>query len=88
MGVLNENDTLAYFAILGDLSLVLSSTVGFLKTLIFLTLSVISWPFQGAKKDIPRKTIMFSWRNLIWTPGGGGGKIVPLRFLQNTSKTV
>ena len=40
MGFLNENDSLAYFAILGELSSGLSFTVGFLKTLSFLSLLV------------------------------------------------
>ena len=43
---LNENDSLAYFAILGELSLGLSFTVGFFKTLSFL---IISWLFSGGK---------------------------------------
>ena len=40
MGFLNENDSLAYFAILGELSSGLSFIVGFFKTLSFLSLLV------------------------------------------------
>ena len=40
MGFLNENDSLAYFAILGGLSSGLSFTVGFFKTLNVLSLLV------------------------------------------------
>ena len=40
LGFLNENDSLAYFAVLGELSLGLSFAVGFFKTLSFLSLSV------------------------------------------------
>ena len=40
MSFLNENDSLAYSAIFGELSLGLSFTVGFFKTLAFLLLSV------------------------------------------------
>ena len=57
MGFFNENDSLAYFAILGELSSGLSFTVGFLKTLKFSL--IISWLFQGARKDIPSKALMF-----------------------------
>ena len=56
MGFSNENDSLAYFAILGELSSGLSFTVGFFKTKFAL---IISWLFQGARKDIPRNTVMF-----------------------------
>ena len=52
---LNENDSLAYFAILGELSLGMSFTVGFFKTLSFL---IISWLFQGGSKDMPRNILM------------------------------
>ena len=38
MGLLKENDSLAYFAILGELSSGLSFTVGLFKTLSFLSL--------------------------------------------------
>ena len=38
MGFLNENDSLAYFAILGELPSGLSFTVGFFKTASFLSL--------------------------------------------------
>ena len=47
MGFLNENDSLAYFAILGELSSGLSFTVGFFKTKFFL---IISWFFQGKER--------------------------------------
>ena len=57
MGVLNENDSLAYFAILGKLSSGLSFTVGFFETLSFLLL--LFGFFQGARKDIPHKNLMF-----------------------------
>ena len=40
MGFLNENDSLAYFEILGDLSSGLSFTLGFFKTLSLLSLFV------------------------------------------------
>ena len=40
MGFLNENDSLAYFEILGELSPGLYFTVGFFMTLSFLSLSV------------------------------------------------
>ena len=40
IGLLNENDSLAYFTILGELSSGLSFTVGFFKTLSFLSLLV------------------------------------------------
>ena len=56
MGFLNENDSLAYFEILGELPSGLSFTVGFIMTLCFLLLSV---GFSGARKDIPRITLMF-----------------------------
>ena len=38
MGFLNENDSLAYFAILGELSSGLSTIVGFFKTVSFISL--------------------------------------------------
>ena len=47
MGFLNENDSLAYVAVLGDLWSDLSFTVGFHKTLRFLSLLV---DFLGGKK--------------------------------------
>ena len=47
MGFLNENDSLAYVAILGELSSGLSFTVGFFKTLIFLSLLVGFFRGQG-----------------------------------------
>ena len=47
MGFLNENDSLAYFAILGELSSTLSFIVGFFKTLSFLSLLVC---FSGGKE--------------------------------------
>ena len=56
-GFLSENDSLVYFAILEELSSGLSFTVGFIKT-IKLSL-IISWLFQGARKDTPRNTLMF-----------------------------
>ena len=55
MGFLKENNSQAYFAILGELSSGLSFTMGFFKT----KCSLISWPFQGARKDILRNTLMF-----------------------------
>ena len=57
MGFLNEKDSLAYFAILGELSSRLSFTVGFFKALSFSF--IISWLLQGARRDIPRNTLMF-----------------------------
>ena len=56
MGFLNENDSLAYFEILGELSSDLSFTVGFFMIKFSL---VISCLFQGVRKGIPRNTLMF-----------------------------
>ena len=47
IGFFNENDGLAYFAILGDLSSGLSFTVGFFKTSDFLSLLVGFFRGQG-----------------------------------------
>ena len=47
MGFLNENDSLSYFAILGELSLGLSFTVGFFKTLRLLSLLASFLEFRG-----------------------------------------
>ena len=47
MGFLNENDSLAYFEILGELPAGLSFTVGFFMTLSFLLLSVGFFRGQG-----------------------------------------
>ena len=47
MGFLNENNSLAYFAIFGELLSGLSFTVGFFKTLSFLSLSVGFFRKQG-----------------------------------------
>ena len=47
MDFLNENDSLAYFAILGELSSGLSFTVCFFKTLRFLSVLVGSFMGQG-----------------------------------------
>ena len=47
MGFLNENDSLAYFAIFGKLSSSLSFTVGFFKTSGFLSLLVGFFKGQG-----------------------------------------
>ena len=57
MGFLNENDSLAYFAILGELSSGLSFTVGFFKALSFLSLLVGF--FWVERKDITINTLMF-----------------------------
>ena len=58
MGFLNENDSLAYSAILGEqLSSDLSFTVGFFKVFMFSV--TIIWLFKGALKDIPCNTLMF-----------------------------
>ena len=57
MGFLNENDSLAYFAIFLELSPGVSFTVDFLKTFSFPL--IISWLCQGARKDILRDTLMF-----------------------------
>ena len=57
MGFLNENDSLAHFAILGELSSLLLFTVGIFKTFKFSL--AVSWLFQGAKNDIPCNTLMF-----------------------------
>ena len=54
MGFLNENDSLAYFAILEELSSGLSFTVGFSR---FQAFSL--WAFSGARNDIPRNTLTF-----------------------------
>ena len=59
MGFLNENDSLTYFAILGELLSGLSFTVGFFQDLKFYL--IISWLLQGAKKDMPHNILMFSW---------------------------
>ena len=56
MGFLNENDSLAYFSNLKELSSGLSFTVGFFKTKFTL---IISWLFHWARKDIPCNTLMF-----------------------------
>ena len=55
MGFMNENDSLAYFAIFEELSSGLSFAVGFFKTKFSL---IISWLLQGARKDILRNTLM------------------------------
>ena len=47
MGFLNENDSLAYFAILGKLPSGLFFTVGFFKTFKFFL--IFSWHFQGQR---------------------------------------
>ena len=47
MGFLNENDSFAYFAVLVELSSRLSLTVGFFKTISFLSLLVC---FSGGKE--------------------------------------
>ena len=55
MGFLNENDSLAYFAILGELSSGLSFTVGFVQD--FKVSFIVSWLFQA--RPILRNTLMF-----------------------------
>ena len=45
MSFLNENDSLAYFAVLEELSSGLSFPVGFFKFFL-----IISWLFQGGKE--------------------------------------
>ena len=57
MGFLNENDNLAYFAILGNCRQVCLLLWAFFKTSSFL--SLIVGFFQGAKKDMPRNTLIF-----------------------------
>ena len=57
MGILNENDSLAYFAIFRELLSGLSFTVGLFKPFSFLTLLV--GLFQGTRKDINRDTLIF-----------------------------
>ena len=57
MGFLNVNDSVAYFAILGELSSGLSFIVGFFKTFTFSL--IISWLFQDARKDIARNILKF-----------------------------
>ena len=57
MDFLNENYSLAYFAILRELSSGLSFTVSFLKTLNFLSLLVGF--SREARKDIPPNTLIF-----------------------------
>ena len=57
MGFLNENDSLAYFAILEELSSGLYFTVGFFNTLSLFSLLVGF--FRGARKHIPCNTLMF-----------------------------
>ena len=54
MVILNEKDSLAYFAILEELSSGLSFTVGFFKTLSFL--SLLNGFLRGTRKDIPHNT--------------------------------
>ena len=57
MGFLNENDSFTYFAILGELSSGLSLTMGFSRLSIFS--QFFCELFQGARRDIPRNTLMF-----------------------------
>ena len=59
MGFLNENDSLAYFAILGELSSGLSFNVGFFKTLSFLSLLVGF--FRGQGRTYLETPLCFSW---------------------------
>ena len=61
MGFLNENDSLAYFAILRELSSGLSLTVGFFKTLNFLSLLVGF--FRGQGRTYLATSLCFSWLN-------------------------
>ena len=56
MEFLNENDSLAYYAILGELSSGLSLTVGFFQDVWFSL--IISGLFQEARKDITCSTLM------------------------------
>ena len=56
MGFLNENDSLAYFAILEELSSGLSFNPGIFQDFWFSL--IISGLFQGARKDIPRNILM------------------------------
>ena len=59
MGFLNENDSLAYFAILGELSSGLPFTVGSFKTLSFLSLLVGF--FRGQVRTYLATPLCFSW---------------------------
>ena len=59
MGFLNEKDSLAYFAILGELSSCLSFTVGFFKALSFLSLLVDFFRGQGGTYLVT--PLCFSW---------------------------
>ena len=59
MGFLNDNDSLAYFAILVELSSGLSLTVGFLKTSSFLSLLVGFYRGQG--RTYLATPYCFSW---------------------------
>ena len=56
MGFLNKNDSFFYFAILRELSSGLTLTMGFSSLSIF---SQYQRAFSGARKDIPRNTLMF-----------------------------
>ena len=58
MGFLNENDSLVYFAILGELSSGLSFTVGFLKTFCFLSLLVGFFRGQGRTHILQQHSIV------------------------------
>ena len=57
MGFLSENNSLPYFAVLGELLSGLSFTVFLFKTFKFSL--IMSWLFQEARKHIPRNTLMF-----------------------------
>ena len=59
VGFLNENDSLVYFAILGELSSGLSFTVSFIKTLSCLSLLVGF--FRGKGRTCLATSYCFSW---------------------------
>ena len=57
MDFLNENNSLAYFEILGELSSCLSFIVGFSKSFKFSL--IISWLCQRARADLLGNTLIF-----------------------------
>ena len=63
MGFFNENDSLAYFAILGELSSGLSFTAGFFNTLSFLSLLVGF--FRGQGRTYLATPLCFNWLKKI-----------------------
>ena len=86
MGFLTENDSSAYFAILGELPSGLSFTVGFFKTLSFLSLLVGFFRGQettylatpnvlvGLRPNIRREIFLLSALNLKDIPYNGNSR--------------